>query len=370
MTKVSFRGLAPRKLRTFVTALAVLLGVAFIAGSYVLTDTINKSFDEIFDVAYAGTDVAISSSTTAQGDAAAPPPFPARYLDRVREVDGVRKAEGGIFSVVRFVDAKGDQLSSSFAPEFVSSTAQKPFDTLTYVDGRPPTTADETSIDTSTADRENFKIGDTLRIAAEAGVKSYRIVGLQRLGDTSSGGSSTAQLTLPEAQRLTDKVGELDGISVQAQPGVSARLLAQRIDRVMPPRLIVETGTQAAARQSQDIKDQLELLPRDPARVRRRGAAGRQLPDLQHLLDHGRPAHPRARDAADARRDPRPDPARDDPRGRGDRHARRGARRVRRHRLRRGPERDLQELRDRPAEHRHGDRDAHGDRVAWSSGCS
>ena len=172
----------------------------------------------------------------------------------------MRKAEGGIFSVVRFVDAKGDQLSSSFAPEFVSSTAEKPFDTLTYVEGRPPTTADETSIDTSTADRENFKIGDTLRIAAEAGVKSYRIVGLQRLGDTSSGGSSTAQLTLPEAQRLTDKVGELDGISVQAQPGVSARLLAQRIDRVMPPRLIVETGTQAAARQSQDIKDQLSFF--------------------------------------------------------------------------------------------------------------
>jgi putative ABC transport system permease protein len=260
VTKVSFRGLMQRKLRTSVTALAVLLGVAFIAGSYVLTDTINKSFDEIFDVAYAGTDVAISSSTTAQGDQAAPPPFPASYLDKVRQVDGVRKAEGGIFSVVRFVDDKGDQLSSSFAPEFVSSTAPKPFDTLTYVDGRPPTTASETSIDTATADREHFEIGDKLRIAAEAGVKSYTIVGLQRLGDTASGGSSTAQLTLPEAQRLTDKIGELDGISVQAAPGLSPRALAQRIDHVLPPRLIVETGQQAAARQSQDIKDQLKFF--------------------------------------------------------------------------------------------------------------
>jgi putative ABC transport system permease protein len=166
VTKVSLRGLASRKLRTFVTALAVLLGVAFIAGSYVLTDTINKSFDEIFDVAYAGTDVAVSSSTTGQGDNAAPPPFPERYLDTVRKVDGVEKAEGGIFSVVRFVDAKGDQLSSSFAPEFVSSTATKPFDTLTYVEGRPPTTPAEASIDTSTADREHFELGDTLRIAA------------------------------------------------------------------------------------------------------------------------------------------------------------------------------------------------------------
>src|SRR6185503_17602076 len=113
-----------RKLRTSVTVLAVLLGVAFIAGSYVLTDTINKSFDEIFDVAYKGTDVAISSSTTAQGDQAAPPPFPARYLEDVRRVQGVRKAEGGIFSVVRFVDAKGDQLSSSFAPRSEEHTSE------------------------------------------------------------------------------------------------------------------------------------------------------------------------------------------------------------------------------------------------------
>jgi putative ABC transport system permease protein len=260
LTKVSIRGLMSRKLRTGVTALAVLLGVAFIAGSYVLTDTINKSFDEIFDVAYAGTDVAVSSSTTGQGDQAAPPPFPERYLAAVRKVDGVDKAEGGIFSVGRFVDAKGDQLSTSFAPEFVSSTSEKPFDTLTYTKGHPPRTASETSIDESTANREHLDIGSTLRIAAEAGVRSYKIVGLQRLGDTSSGASSTAQLTLPEAQSLTDKVGQLDGISVKAASGVSPQALAKRIDRVMPPRLVVETGQQAAARQSQDIKDQLKFF--------------------------------------------------------------------------------------------------------------
>jgi putative ABC transport system permease protein len=260
VTKVSFRGLAQRKLRAFVTALAVLLGVAFIAGSYVLTDTINRSFDDIFDVAYAGTDVAISSSTTGQGDEAEPPAFPARYLDRVRQVPGVEKAAGGIFSTVRFVDADGDPLSSGFAPEFVSSTAPKPFDTLTYTQGHPPINASEVSIDESTADREGLEIGNTLRIAGEAGVKSFRIVGIQRLGDTSSGGSGTAQLTLPEAQRLTGKEGEFDGISVQAASGVSPEELARRINRVLPPRVIVETGTQAAARQSEDIKDQLSFF--------------------------------------------------------------------------------------------------------------
>ena len=188
MTKVALRGLAQRKLRAFVTMLAVLLGVAFIAGSYVLTDTINRSFDDIFTEAYAGTDVAISPSTTGQGESIDLPPFSAEVLNQVERVPGVEKAAGGIFSTIRFVDAEGDQLSSAFAPEFVSSVAPEPFETLTYTDGRPPETASEASIDESTADREDLSIGDTLRIAGAAGVKGYEIVGLQRLGSTASGG--------------------------------------------------------------------------------------------------------------------------------------------------------------------------------------
>jgi putative ABC transport system permease protein len=260
MTKVALRGLAQRKLRAFVTALAVLLGVAFIAGSYVLTDTINRSFDDIFEEAYAGTDVAISPSTTGQGEEIDLPPFSAEVLNQVREVEGVEKAAGGIFSTVRFVDEEGDQLNTSFAPEFVSSVAPEPFETLTYTDGRPPETASEASIDESTADREDLAIGDTLRIAGPAGVKGYEITGLQRLGSASSGGSSTAQLTLDEAQRLTDKQGQFDGISVEAAEGVSPDELARRIDQVLPARLTVETGVQAAERQSQDIKDDLSFF--------------------------------------------------------------------------------------------------------------
>ncbi len=260
MTKVALRGLAQRKLRAFVTMLAVLLGVAFIAGSYVLTDTINESFDDIFTDAYAGTDVAISPSTTGQSEEIDLVPFSAEVLNQVREVDGVEQAAGGIFSTVRFVDEEGDQLSAAFAPEFVSSVAPEPFETLTYTDGRPPETAGEVSLDESTADREDLGIGDTLRIAGQAGLKDYEIVGLQRLGSTSSGGSSTAQLTLEEAQRLTEKQGEFDGISVEAADGVTAGELARRIDRVLPSRLIVETGTQAADRQSDDIKEDLSFF--------------------------------------------------------------------------------------------------------------
>jgi putative ABC transport system permease protein len=260
VTKVALRGLAQRKLRAFVTMLAVLLGVAFIAGSYVLTDTINQSFDDIFDDAYAGTDVAISPSTTGQAEEIDLPPFSAEVLDQVRQVDGVEKAAGGIFSTVRFVDEEGERLNTSFAPEFVSSVAPEPFETLTYSDGRPPGNANEASIDEATADREDLEVGDTLRIAGPAGVKGYEIVGLQRLGSEPSSGSSTAQLTLEEAQRLLDKRGQFDGISVEAEEGVSPDELARRIDQMLPARLTVETGTQAADRQSDDIKEDLSFF--------------------------------------------------------------------------------------------------------------
>ncbi|HEV2875299.1 MAG TPA: FtsX-like permease family protein, partial [Thermoleophilaceae bacterium] len=90
--------------------------------------------------------------------------------------------------------------------------------------------------------------------------KEYEVVGLQRLGSTSSGGSSTAQLTLEEAQRLTEKQGQFDGVSVEAADGVSSNELARRIDQVLPQRLTVETGAQAAVRQSEDIKEDLSFF--------------------------------------------------------------------------------------------------------------
>ncbi len=260
MRRVTLRGLAQRKLRAFVTTLAVFLGVAFIAGGYVLTDTINASFDDIFDEAYAGTDVSVAPSTRGSADDVQAPPFPEKFLDRVRRVDGVESAAGGIFSFGQFVDEKGEKLTAGFAPNFVSSVAPEPFETLTYVEGRPPRSAEEASIDTSTAKNEDLEIGDALRIAGEREVGEYEIVGLQRLGDTSGGGAGTAQLTLDEAQRLTDKEGEFDGISVAAEDGVSAPELSQRLDRVLPAQVQVETGQEAAQRQSDDIADDLSFF--------------------------------------------------------------------------------------------------------------
>ena len=239
MTKVALRGLAQRKLRAVVTVLAILLGVAFIAGSYVLTDTINRSFDDIFDEAYAGTDVAISLEHHGPGrqrrPAAVLGALPRPGARRARRGAGGR---GGIFSLGRFVDEEGDPLSNSFAPEFISSTLARAVPDAHLHRGPAPRDRrrglDRRVHRRSRGPRHRRHAADRRPGRGQGG---YRIVGLQRLGNTSGGGSSTAQLTLPEAQRITDKLGELDGISVKAAPGVSPRELRQRIDRVLPPRL-------------------------------------------------------------------------------------------------------------------------------------
>ena len=261
MTKVALRGIASRKLRAFTTFLAIFLGVALVAGTYILTDTINSSFDKIFSDSLKGTDVVITGKTDVEQDDGMPPAFAESLLERTRQVDGVEAAAGSIFSVGKFVDEDGDALVSSFAPNFISSHQPERFESLEMDAGHPPESATEATLDKQTADRANLELGDKLYIAAEQKVKPYDLVGITTLGDDNSfGGAGIAQLTLPEAQLITDKTGELDQISVAAADGVSPRELRSRIAEVLPRQVQVETAAESAKRQSDDIASDLSFL--------------------------------------------------------------------------------------------------------------
>ena len=149
--QVALRGLAQRKLRAFVTALAVLLGVAFIAGSYVLTDTINRSFDDIFDES--PTRAPTSRSRRAPRARATTTPtagVPGRVA-RPR-ASGRRRREGGRRRSSRSAASstrRATRSATASRPNFISSTAPEPFETLTYIEGapaaRPPTRRRSTS---------------------------------------------------------------------------------------------------------------------------------------------------------------------------------------------------------------------------------
>src|SRR4051794_35093399 len=131
MLAVTIRGLAARKLRTFLTALAVILGVAMIAGTFIFTDTINRSFDNVFGTALKGVDVSVTPHEVFRDST--PDPLPASLLPRVKAVPGVQQAVGGIFDDVAIADKKGKLIENGGAPSFLSSTAPAPFDPFSYV---------------------------------------------------------------------------------------------------------------------------------------------------------------------------------------------------------------------------------------------
>jgi putative ABC transport system permease protein len=260
MRKVILRGLAARKRRAFTLVVAVFLGVALTSGAYVLTDTINASFEDIFDESFAGTDVVVTPKEVIEQDDQEPPPMPASLLTRVKQVDGVAKAEGNIFSLGKIVDENGDSIGSEFAPNFISSASTEPFDTLTYEEGRPPETDDQAALDPTTAERGNLEIGDQVGVVGNRQLQTFEVVGIASLGDTDFGGAAVVTLTVREAQRIAGKQGEFDQISVDAADGVEPDVLAQRLAAALPNTVDVRTGVEEAEQETQQTKEDLSFL--------------------------------------------------------------------------------------------------------------
>jgi putative ABC transport system permease protein len=263
MLKVALRGVFARKLRAFLTALAVFLGVSLMTGTYVLTDTFDNSFGEIFSEANEGTDVAVVPKEVVETEGRGePPPMPARLVRAVKRVDGVAAAEGGLFSTgITMFDREGERVGSTQAPAFGASARSARFDPYDYVAGRPPRSDDEVAVDKLTADREDFEVGATVRIGGTVPARSYRISGVARLGDVDSfGGATVAIMRTGELQRLADKRGEYDTIQVAATGGVSAQELKRRIRAALPPTVDVRTGEENAAQQTRDVEEDLGFL--------------------------------------------------------------------------------------------------------------
>ncbi len=257
MASLAVKSLWARKVRALTTTLAVVIGVAFVAGSYILTDTIFAAFDQIFSDSLKGTSVVITAKNPVEQESGEVPTIAASLLPRIQRTPGVRLAAGAIFTPGGLFNSKDEAIGSKFAPKFISSTLPDGLESLNYVDGHPPRGPTEASIDKAGAEGAGLSLGDRFEIAGQRRVRSYRLVGLTRLGEASFGGASIAQLTLPEAQQITDNPGRFDQISVAARPGVSPGLLKQRIEPVVPAGVRVETGEENANRESENLREKL-----------------------------------------------------------------------------------------------------------------
>jgi putative ABC transport system permease protein len=262
MLPLVLRGFAQRKLRVLLTAIAVALGVALMAGTYILTDTINHSFAGIFQTANRNKDVVITpTQTLGRGTSPETTPIDEAMVEKVRKTPGVAQAAGAIFSPATLLDEHRKRLTTGAAPAFVASESPPRFRSTTLARGRRPLTAGEVAIDEATASRVGLHIGQRLIVAGRAPARLYTIVGILQFGGGESfGGASVAELTLPEAQRVTAEPGHYDEIAVAAAPGVTPGVLRNRLRARLPGGVDVRTGAEEAHHDTVELEENLGFL--------------------------------------------------------------------------------------------------------------
>src|SRR4051812_29454356 len=260
MTKLALKGLLTRKLRSVLTGFAVVIGVAFVVGTLVFTDTINESFKNLFERTQKGVDVELESRQAVKADFSQAPTMPSSVLDKVKATPGVKVAEGSVSSNGLLLDKQAKAIVSNGPPTLiVSKSDEKLFQVLDFESGGEPQNDGEVAIDRGTAKKYGFKVGDTVTVSSDQPAKQYKVSGIASLdGKDNPAGARLVVMTLPEAQRVTGHDG-YDSISVStggADPNTVKAALQQQLGH----SILVRTGKEAAEQQAQDLSDALGFL--------------------------------------------------------------------------------------------------------------
>jgi putative ABC transport system permease protein len=255
MIAVALKGLLGRKVRALLTAFAVVIGVAMVSGTLVLTDTIQKAFDGIFSASYAQTDAVIAGKEIVKGSRSGAATIPASMLAKVRELPEVAAA-GGALALIASNEAEilgrdGKALGTEGAPRFgIGNDASNPqFSPLELKTGQWPTGPRQVALDAGTAAGENLKVGDTVTVSTLGARHRYELTGIAGFGGVDSlGGATIAIWDMPTAQTLLHKEGRYDTISIAAKDGTSSEELVRAVQPLVPASLQVkDSEAQAAA---------------------------------------------------------------------------------------------------------------------------
>jgi putative ABC transport system permease protein len=269
MLRATIKSLLARKLRLLLTALAVVLGVGFTAGTFILTDTALASFDDLFGQAYSNVDVVVQAQQAftptggggGGGGGQELNPVPQSLLPKVQAVPGVRFAEGSVQAFAQIIDpATGKSITTGGAPTIGSSWSAN-LSAFTLVEGAAPVGPHQVVIDAGTAADHHLVVGQQVRIGTFAGTDAYTISGVVRFGSSNSLlGASFAIFDLPTAQRLFDREGTFDFIYVQGDGSATPEQLAERISGVLPSGYQAITGATAASEQQDQVSEGLGFL--------------------------------------------------------------------------------------------------------------
>ncbi len=249
MFKLTLKSILARKGRLLLTSLAVILGTSFLAGTYIFSDTLTKSFNDLFADVFDSTDAYVRSSVVIEGDFGAEERqrIPDTLTATVAGVPGVRTADPSVFGFARIVGKDGKPVGSDGQgpPTFGSSiTEDESFWTIS--DGRLPESGSEVVLDKGAADKADYVVGDTVKVVAQAGSRDFTLVGIARYGDVDSpGGATFAMFDLATAQEFVGKPGYIDAIVVRGDGSMSDAQLADSVQAALPPDSQTETLTGA-----------------------------------------------------------------------------------------------------------------------------
>jgi putative ABC transport system permease protein len=265
--RVALKGLAGRKLRAALTAVAIVLGVAMISGTYILTDTIKSAFGTVFTTVYKHTDGIITGKSAVgeeNGENAAPPSFNESLLASVRALPGVAEAQGAVSDHAQLVGRNGKVIATGGAPGLAFSIhphGNQRFNPLSLVAGTWPSGPDEVAIDENTAKQKHYSVGETIGVIARGAEQHMRIAGIVEIGGVESlGGATMAIFDFAVAQRLFDKRGKLDSISVAAKSGYTPTQLVNEIKPILPRTTQVRTAAAQAQKATTDTNGFLSII--------------------------------------------------------------------------------------------------------------
>jgi putative ABC transport system permease protein len=256
MLKVTLRGLLSHKFRLVLTVVAVMVSVAFMCGTQILTATISTSFDKVFDDVYKNIDVVVRSSNEVDtGFGKLRSPISEAVIPDIAKVNGVEATEGQVQGQLTIIDKAGEPMGNaqSGPPTFGFNWLTQPALNGWHLNqGNPPTGPTEV-VTTRSADKASFKLSEQVKLQINTGVKEFTLVSTGGFGTTENyAGSAAALFETKAAQELLTKPGYFNWINVAGQADISQEELRTRVAAVVPQDDQTITGTAFTA-ESQDV---------------------------------------------------------------------------------------------------------------------
>ena len=265
--RYTVRNLAARPVRLLMTALAIVLGVTFMAGTLVLTDTMRHGFDQLVADANADTDVIVRAPTPFASSFASNsrPRIAASLVDTVRAVPGVASVEGVLRGPLPIAGADGKVVEAGLGETSsgMSWITDDRLDPFHLVAGRAPTSDGEVAVDRGTARRAHLAPGDRTTVYGHDGPRPVTVVGVVAFGTADSPLGESYVLVPPSAlPALLGVDGVVDGIRVVGADGISADTLAARVRRAVGPDVQTITGAEVTRESQRRVGDQLDTYAR------------------------------------------------------------------------------------------------------------